>query len=348
MPDFDVIGMGALNVDRVYSVPRVIIDGAQIVGDAVAEAGGCSANAAYALAKLGLRCGAVGAVGDDADAEIVLGSFAEVGVDTSRVARKAGASTGSALIFADEEGNRAMYIRSGANAQFGPEDVDASYVASARLLLLSSFNGDIPLAVQSSAVEALPETTLVGLAIDGLYARRGLEALAGIVGRSVVLFSNGDELGELTGLELPAAAQAILGLGCRTVVVTFGRGVARRPWMAAAESIGEAALRHAPEADPPLAEAQGEELPIVCWVASGEGQWVLPALPTHAGPIVDATGAGDAFAAGFLWGFLAGEPLPRCASLGHVAAGFCLTSMGCRVGLPTREALLGRHARYFR
>ncbi|MDP2949647.1 MAG: PfkB family carbohydrate kinase, partial [Chloroflexota bacterium] len=151
------------------------------------------------------------------------------------------------------------------------------------------------------------------------------------------------------GLELPAAAQAILDLGCRTVVVTFGRGVARRPWMAAAETIGEGALRHQPKADPPASrQAQGEELPIVCWVVSGEGRWVLPALPTHAGPIVDATGAGDAFAAGFLWGLLAGEPLPRCASLGHVAAGFCITSMGCRAGLPTREALVGRHARYFR
>jgi len=331
VPAFDVIGVGALNIDRIYSVPSVITDGAQLIDEVAVDAGGCSANTTYALAKLGLRCGFLGAVGDDADGQIVLRSFAEVGVDTSHIVRKRGLATGSVLAFADEEGNRAMYADPGANALFEREDLDAAYLASARLVLFSSFGGNIPLAVQRAAVEALPPTAVLALSIDSLLAHDGLDALAELISRCTIAFASVDELRELTGLELPAAAEALLDLGCETVVVTFGRGTARQRWMATEAAAGE----------------RGEEFPIVCWLLSGDSRWALPALPTHEGPIVDATGAGDAFAAGFLWAFLAGEPLLRCASLGHVAAGFCLASMGCRAGLPTREALLTRHARHF-
>ncbi len=295
MPDFDVMGLGALNVDRIYSVPHVLTDGAQLIDEVAVDAGGSSANTIYALAKLGLRCGFLGAVGDDADGQIVLRSFSEVGVDTSRVVRKPEVATGSVLAFADEEGNRAMYVESGANALFEPEDLNAAYLASARLVLFSSFGGDIPPAVQRSAVQALPPMAVTALSIDSLLAHGGLDALTDLVSRCTFTFANADELRELTGLELPAAAEALLDLGCQTMVVTFGRGAARQPWMETEAAAGE----------------RSEQLPIVCWLISGDARWALPALPIHEGPIVDATGAGDAFAGGFLWGLLAGEPLPR-------------------------------------
>jgi ribokinase len=327
MPSFDVVGLGALNVDRVYSVPRVVADGAELIQESTAAAGGSSANTVYGLAKLGLRCGFVGAVGDE-DADIVLSSFAEVGVDASRIVRKPGAATATVFAFADRMGRRAMYVHPGANALFAPGDVDAAYLADSRLVVISSFAGEVPLAVQKAAVGALPPTTLLALLLDALWAHAGLGAVAELVARSTIVFANADELGELTGRPLPAAAEALLGLGCQTVVVTFGSGTERLPWMAA--------------------EPQGvADAPVVCWMASAEGEWTLAAHSTGEDAVVDGTGAGDAFAAGFLWGYLASEPLLRCASLGHVAAGFCLERMGCRAGLPTRETLLARHARHF-
>jgi len=328
MPAFDVIGLGALNVDRIYSVPRVVIDGAELIQGGTAAAGGSSANTVYGLAKLGLRCGFVGAVGDE-DADIVLGSFEEVRVDTSRIVRKAGAPTATVFAFADPMGQRAMYVYPGANALFSPGDVDAAYLADSRLLVISSFAGDVPLAVQKAAVAALPQAALLALSLDALWAQAGLAALNELVARSAIVFANADELGELTRRKLPASAEALLALGCGTVVVTFGGGTERPPWMAVAPQGVTGA-------------------PVVCWMASAEGQHALAAHPAHEGAVVDGTGAGDAFAAGFLWGYLANEPLVRCASLGHVAAGFCLEHMGCRAGLPTREALLARHTRHFR
>jgi ribokinase len=337
MPSFDAMGMGALAVDRVYAVPRIITDGAVFVEEAAVDAGGASANTIYGMAKLGLRCGFAGAVGDDADAEIILRSFADVGVDTSRIVRKEGASTSFVLALADRQADRAMYVRPGADLLFAAEDVDAPYLAQARLLLLSSLGGDIPTALQESALEPLPSGTTVALSLDALYAQRGFKAARGLLSRCAIIFANAAELCQLTGLELPAATEALLDLGLHTVVVTFGGGMDRQPWMATAAPIGEG----------------HEEEPIACWLLTREGQteapsgWVLAAVRTYQGPVVDATGAGDAFAAGFLWGLLSGEPLPRCASLGHVMAGFCLARLGCRAGLPTRDELLARHDRYF-
>ena len=331
MPSFDVIGTGALNVDRVYAVPRIITDGAVFVDHTVVEAGGASANSVYGMAKLGLRCGFTGAVGDDPDAEIIFRSFADVGVDTSRIVRKERASTSVALVLADRQGNRAMYVPLEAAPIFEVGDVDTTYLADARLLLLSSFAG------QDSAMEALPPHTTVAFSLDALYAQRGLKAAKGLLSRCTIIFANAAELRELTGRELPAAARALLDLGPQTVVVTFGPGVERQPWMVRAGLIGKGK----------------EQLPVACWLLSREGEgdapseWVLPAVGTYEGPVVDATGAGDAFAAGFLWGLLSGEPLPLCASLGHVMAGFCIAALGCRAGLPDREELLARHRRYF-
>ena len=327
MTSFDVIGLGALNVDRIYSVPRVVTNGAELIQESTAAAGGSSANTVYGLAKLGLPCGFVGAVGDE-DAGIILDSFAEAGVDTSRIVRKPGAATATVFAFADPMGRRAMYVYPGANALFAHGDVDAAYLADCRLLVISSFDGEVPLAVQKAAVRALPKAALLALSLDALWAQAGLEALAELVARSTIVFANADELHELTGRGLPGAAEALLALGCRTVVVTFGGGTERPPWMTV---------------DPEGVVGA----PVVCWMASAEGQRALAAQPTYEGAVVDGTGAGDAFAAGFLWGYLAGESLIRCASLGHVAAGFCLERMGCRAGLPSREMLLARHALHF-
>jgi len=64
---------------------------------------------------------------------------------------------------------------------------------------------------------------------------------------------------------------------------------------------------------------------------------------------VDTVGAGDAFAAGFLFGLLQRKyDLPACGALGHTAAGFCLTELGARKGLPTKQDLLTRFGNSFR
>jgi ribokinase len=73
-----------------------------------------------------------------------------------------------------------------------------------------------------------------------------------------------------------------------------------------------------------------------CFVASKDGDWVVAAFPAE---VVDTTGAGDAFAAGFLSGMLENRSPESCGMLGNVLAAMCIAKMGARAGLPTRALL---------
>jgi len=329
---FDVVGLGALNVDKIYAVPRLIRDGGEkVIGTAVA-AGGCAANTVYGLAKLGLQCGFVGAVGDDPEGQVIAQSFAEVGVDTSHVVMKPGRTTGTVLCLTDTAGRRAMYLQPGANLHLTEEDIDWEYLSSARLLHLSSFAGDELSSLQNTVAETLPKATRMSLSLDALYVRRGLAALSRLVRRCSVLFANHSELKELTKLDVRPAARACLDLGCEAVVVTFGRGFRPAGWE------GVVTL-------PGVGSRNGVD--VACYIASQAGEWTVPAIDTHQRPTIAGIGAGDAFAAGFLWALLSGWSLPSCGSLGHTTAGYCLSALDARTGLPTRQDLLKHHGWYF-
>ena len=336
MPDFDVIGVGALNVDRIYAVPKFVRDGAQIVLASSVAAGGSSANTVYALGKLGLKCGFVGVIGDDPDGRLITQSFAEVGVDGARIVTKQDRPTGRVLCLADGKGNRAMYVEAGASELLTHEDVDVSYLASARLVHLSSFAGDMPSVVQMGLSRELPPETRVTLSLDALYARRGLAILGGLIGRCDVLFANQEEVERVAVAPLREAVKACLETGCRAVVVTFGKGLRPERWKT---------ILPAPRGG---TGGDAGSVSVAAYVVTRDGEWTVPALGTHRTEALVTLGAGDAFAAGFLWGLLSGWELARCAALGHTAAGFCVTEMSARAGLPTLDQLLAHYRWHFR
>jgi ribokinase len=73
-----------------------------------------------------------------------------------------------------------------------------------------------------------------------------------------------------------------------------------------------------------------------CYVASSQTSHIIEAYKTK---VVDTTGAGDAFAAGFLYGLLRGKSLPECGRLGNWVAARCISKAGARAGLPYRDEL---------
>ena len=82
-----------------------------------------------------------------------------------------------------------------------------------------------------------------------------------------------------------------------------------------------------------IAVTLGEE---GCEVHSAEGEKRVPGFRMK---VVDTTGAGDAFAAGFLHGMLGGMPIDRCARIGNAVGALNCRAIGARVCLPTREEL---------
>ena len=263
--------------------------------------GGCALNTASALAKLGLRSAVVGKVGADALGDFVLGLLGERGVDADGVLRDPAAPTSATVVLVDAEGERTFLHVPGANGTLRADELDDQLFAGRALHVAGS---------------------LVMPALDG-------EPTAAILGQA-------RKRGVLTSLD--------------TAFDATGR------W--------ERVLPSLPYLDlftPGLAEARaltGEDEPprIAAWLrergvrevaltmgadgcyAAGEGfEGFIDPVAVQA---VDGTGSGDAFAAGLLYGKLAGWPFERAARLANAVGALATTAVGAVEGVPSLEQAL--------
>jgi ribokinase len=308
-----VIGLGALNVDRIFRVKELVFDGESSVEESGAFPGGSAANTIHGLARLGIATGFCGAIGDDEDGQALLATFSGVGTDTSRLAVKKGAASGMVLCLSDGE-HRSLYVMPGANGKLGMKDLDMRYLNSCRWLHVTSFVDDAQFVLTKKAVAALSEQVKLSFSPGSLYAARGLESLRPIIKRTHILFLSRGEAEKLTGQGMAEAARACLDAGCRTVAVTLGKG-----------EIVDGARR------------------VACVLSmDGFAVWITAGKKTGTGA-VDTTGAGDAFAAGFLFGQIQGKDNRVCGELGNTAARLSLRYCGARKGLPSKQQLLRQH-----
>ncbi len=313
MQAIEVIGFGAMNIDRLYRVQRVLVDGEAPIMQQTLAPGGSAANTIYGLAKLGVKTGFIGAIGDDDEGKLLLHDFQSRGVDISEIKIKSGAATGSVLCLTDRRGRRALYVSPGANSLLTWQDINFQYLNQARIIHLSSFVADEQFHLQHQVLSAISPSVMVSLAPGALYANRGWDALAPWVSRASILFVNQHEMRVLTGEEFEAGARRCLKQGCGIVVVTLGKGIDR-----------------------------GKQ-PIACYINDGAEEYFIEAQRGKRGAVIDTTGAGDAFATGFLYGLLKGKNLRECGLLGQVVAQLAISKMGARAGLPSLSQLAQKH-----
>jgi ribokinase len=352
----DVIGFGAMNLDEIAVVPRIVVDGETRVRELRRQPGGSAANTVYALAKLGMTTGYVGAVGGDAEGRALVADLTTVGVDTRLVAVKPGVPSGLVRVIADST-HRSLYVYPGANDLLSRRDVHLSYLSRGRVLHLTSFVNPRQLAVQGWAVRRHSASVKISFAPGTLYAERGIAALRPILQRTTLLFVNAQEARLLTGRrDLRAAAEVLLRLGCGIVVITLGAGeevpraVSREP------SHGEGPRRfprrrggeagRGPRIKGIAGGGETRSVPAACFVTDGRVEVVVPPI-ARGRDAVDSVGAGDAFAAGFLYGLLKDSPLRECARLGQLVASCSLRAPGARAGLPTLRELRETYRRHF-
>jgi len=313
LSNIEVVGLGALNIDHIYKVERILDDGEAVVNEAESSPGGSAANTVYGLARLGVNTGFTGVVGDDAEGKILLQDFQEAGVESSRIRVKHGAKTGLVLCLSDRLGKRSLYVLPGANNLLTIDDLDLTYINQARVLHLSSFADDSQFKVLLELIERLDLSVKLSFAPGALYAIKGLKALAPVLGRTSLLFIDQNEIEQLTGEDVIVGAESCLKQGCQNVVVTLGKGVRLRGTTA------------------------------VCYIRDAENEYIIEPSDQDTGVEVDTTGAGDAFAAGFLYGLVKGKGLRECGRLGDIAAQFCISKTGARQGLPTLNELNQRY-----
>ncbi len=289
----DVVGIGALNYDRLFKVSKIACGDEEEFIISVTEAcGGSAANTIVGLARLGLKTGFIGNVGNDFEGKEILRCFNEEGVDTSMIKILQGKS-GTVLGFIDENGERALYVYPGVNdyIKIGKEEID--YINRAKFVHLSSFVGEKSYKEQKRLVNKI--NAKISFAPGMLYAKKGIDEIRGIIERSFVVFLNKKEIETLTGMNYLDGSKFLLDLGAKTVVVTLGK--------------------------------EG------CII---NGKIRVKSFDTE---VVDTTGAGDAFAAGFLYGIIKGYSLKKCGIIGNKVASLCISKFGARTGLPRKNEI---------
>ena len=294
----DVVGFGALNLDRLYMVDEIPGRGDQVFAKGCVEApGGSAANTIVGLSRLGHRVGYVGKVGADEEGKLLLKSLTDEGIDTRGIIHSEKRRSGIVVGFVDGRGERTLCVDPGANDELSFEEVDVSYVGGADFIHVTSFVGNGPFEAQKRLLCCLSNAR-VSFDPGELYARRGLNALRPMLRRSHVVFPNEMELKLLTGKNIETGAEALIGEGVSIVAVKLG---------------GEG-----------------------CYVTDGKQCLQVPALRVK---VVDTTGAGDAFCAGFLHGLLEGKSLRVCGEIANFVAACKIRRPGARDGLPLLSEL---------
>ena len=300
MSRFDVIGFGALNVDKLFKVNRIAEAEEESFIESYAEAcGGSAANTIVGLARLGCKVGFIGKVGCDKEGDLLLEDFCKEGVDINGVIRSKYGKSGLVLGFVDKKGARALCIDSGVNDTITFDEINFEYASQARFLHLTSFVGEKSFQTQKNLLETLPNSVKVSFDPGALYARRSLAQLEPVIKKSYVLMPNAGELELITGkTDYCQGADFLIGRGAKIVAVKLG---------------GDG-----------------------CYVTDGRERHLIKAVKVK---VVDTTGAGDAFCAGFLYGLLNSKSLYECGRLGNFVASRCIMKMGARAGLPASKGL---------
>lgn len=258
--------------------------------------GGSAANTIVGVADLGGEVGFIGKVSDDPLGQAFMQSIREAGVGFNVPPASDGPATGRCVIIVTPDAVRTMNTYLGVSAYLYPADIDPNFVASAQVLYCEGYIWDVPVTKQAirQAIDAAKSaSTKVSFTLsDTRCVERHLEEWEGLLDKGFIdiLFGNEEELAVLTGADSLEESLAAVRSCCEIVCATRGR--------------------------------EGSV------VATPEEVFEIP--PFEVSRRVDTTGAGDMYAAGFLYGFTSGLDLASCGRLASLVAGQIVMHEGAR------------------
>jgi sugar/nucleoside kinase (ribokinase family) len=299
MSDFDILVLGDANPDLVLSgeeVEPAFGQAERLVDEARFVIGGSGAIFACGAAKLGLRVAFAGVVGDDLFGRFMQAELQEHGVDTSGIVVVANRPTGVTVVLSGRH-DRAMLTHAGTTGELRRAMIDADLLHRTRHVHVSSYF------LQRSLVPELPALLKEARSDDSSTSVDPNWDPAGIWDDGLLaLLPDVDVF-------LPNEVEALSLARISVIEDAIGRLRSSGAGTVVVKSAAQGAVG-----------AQASDL------------IVQPAIPTR---LVDSTGAGDSFDAGFLAAFLAREPLARCLEIGNVCGALSTLAIGGTASQPT-------------
>jgi sugar/nucleoside kinase (ribokinase family) len=314
-PRYDVIAIGNAVVDVIASCDEELIEelqlnrgGMTLIDEARADelydamppareiSGGSAANTLAGLATLGLQCAFIGQVADDQLGKVFRHDMRATGIDFDTAARAGEPATGRVLIFVTPDGERTMNTFLGAGQYLPAAALDEELIASGAILYLEGYLWDPeePRRAMRRAIEVARAAgrKIAFTASESFVIERHGDDFRAMIDEGLIdiLFVNEGELATLTG-------ESDFDTG-------FAQIAPKVPVLVATRSEKGA-----------IAEANGERAAV-------------SAEPVE--KVIDSTGAGDQFAAGFLSGYARGASLEECLKRGAIAAAEVISHYGPR------------------
>jgi sugar/nucleoside kinase (ribokinase family) len=305
MADIDVLCVGIAVADVMAKPIDAIPDWDRLATFDHVEhhVGGCAANTGVGLVKLGASAAVSACIGRDGAGLFVRQALGEAGLDTSGLVETDKAATSYTFVMIGSDGRRRYLHHIGANAHFAEGDVPSELIARARILHIGG--------------------ALLMPAMDGEPCAR--------------LLARARRLGVTTCMDTaydPSVDSRALVEPCLPHLHYFVPSV-------------EEARAITGEDDPAamLRRLGGHGVPVVGIKLGAEGCVFLrggevrhyPAFPV---PVVDGSGAGDAFMAGLLYAILRGWDQDRAALFANAVAAHCIQAIGCTAGVPSADEAL--------
>ena len=267
-----------------------------IMGPGKEASGGSAGNTIAGIAALGGRTAYIGKVAADQLGEIFTHDIRAIGVTYDTPPLTGGLPTARSLIFVTPDAQRTMQTFLGACTQLGPEDVNMDHITSSKVVYLEGYLWDLPrakAAMRDAALTAKAEGVKVSLTLsDAFCVARFRDEFLELAEQYVdILFANESEILSLYQTEDFDAALQHVRTHCEIAALT-----------------------------------RSEKGSVV---VNGDEVHVIDAVPGV--KVVDTTGAGDAYAAGFLYAYTQGLELKTCGRLGGAMAAAVISQLGPRI-----------------
>ena len=311
---YDVVGIGNAIVDIIarcedsflskYDLDKGfmrLIDAAEAdhlygaMGPAIERSGGSAANTIAGIASFGARSGFIGRVASDQFGGIFRHDIRSLGVTFDTAPSEDGAPTARCLVLVTPDGERTMNTYLGASVHFAPADLDAAMLGSTKILYLEGYlfdRDEAKAAFREAARIAKAAGAKVALSLsDAFCVDRHRDDFRKLVREDAdIVFANEKEITALYEVNCFGEAVSAVHRDCELAALT-----------------------------------RSEEGSVI--VATDE---VIAVEAAPIASVVDATGAGDLYSAGFLYGVTQGLSLNACGQLGSLAAAEVISHLGAR------------------
>jgi len=264
--------------------------------------GGCASNTGTSLAKIGIDTAIIGKVGDDGFGDFMVKELGKWGADCSGIVRDRVAKTSATMVMVHGDGERSLIHYIGANATLTEDDVNFDVVKSSKILHVAG--------------------TFLMPAFDGEPTARVLKKAQGM-GVITSLDTCWDSKGNWMKLLEP----------CLPYMDYFVPSIEEARMCAGKREPTDVAKVFMDKGVKVVALKMGDQ---GCYIKSKDVEIRLPIYEVDA---IDATGAGDAFAAGFLAGIVQGWDLEATGKFANATGAFCVTALGCTAGIRDQKTI---------